>query len=522
LRYRFEDCVLDTDQRELRRGLQLVSMAPQAFDLLAYLIGNRERVVSKDDLVGTIWRGRVVSDAALTTRLNVARSAIGDNGDEQRLIKTLPRKGFRFVGAVREETGLGRTATGAVASEQPVQDVAVPSKPSIAVLPFANLSGDPTQDYFADGIVEEIITSLCRFGWLFVIARNSSFTYKGRAVDVKQVGRELGVRYVLEGSLRRVTDRVRITAQLLDTSTGVHLSAERFEGTLSDIFDLQDQVTAAVVGAITPKLEKAEIARAKHKPTESLDAYDHYLRAMAAVYQWTRESHREALRLFNTASELDPDFAAAYGMAARCYDWRAANGWTTDEAGEVSEAVRLARCAVDVGKDDAVALCMAGHAIARMAGELETGADLIDQALVLNPNLAAGWLSKGWVRVWIGQAEEAIDCFDRAMRLSPVDPHMFNMQAGTASAHFIAGRYEEARMWGERAIRSQRRFGPALRVAAASYALAGRADEARKVVALLRSADPGLCISNLRNRVPWSSEGLSKLEEGLRRAGLPE
>jgi adenylate cyclase len=228
----------------------------------------------------------------------------------------------------------------------------LPDRPSIAVLPFENMSGDAEQDYFADGMVEEIITALSRMRWLFVIARNSSFTYKGRAVDVKQVGRELGVRYVLEGSVRKAGSRVRITGQLIDTSTGAHLWAERFDGGMEDIFVLQDQVTASVVGAIGPKLEQAEIERAKRKPTASLDAYDYYLRGMACFHQWTREANSEALSHFHQAIELDPNFASAYGLAARCYATRKAGGWVTDRARDIAEAERLARRAVELGKDD--------------------------------------------------------------------------------------------------------------------------------------------------------------------------
>jgi len=271
LRYLFEEYAFDTDRRELYRGADLVSVAPQVFDLLDYLIRNRERVVSKDDLINAIWNGRIVSDGALTTRLNVARSAIGDSGDEQRLIKTLPRKGFRFVGTVREAQG----PTGVEVADSPVEPprptLTLPNKPSIAVLPFTNLSSDPEQEYFADGVVEDITMALSRFPWLFVIARNSSFTYKGRAVDVKQVGRELGVRYVLEGSVRKAGNRIRIAGQLIDAETGAHLWADRFEGALEDVFDLQDHVTASVVGAIAPKLQHAEIRRARRKPTENLD-----------------------------------------------------------------------------------------------------------------------------------------------------------------------------------------------------------------------------------------------------------
>jgi TolB-like protein len=286
LRYLFEEYAIDTDRRELHRGADVVSVAPQVFDLLDYLIRNRERVVSKDDLINAIWNGRIVSDAALTTRLNAARSALGDSGEEQRLIKTLPRKGFRFVGPVREAQG----AAGAVVADNAVDPskhaLALPDKPSIAVLPFHNLSGDPEQEYFADGMVDDIITALSRFKALFVIARNSSFTYKGRAVDVKQIGRKLGVRYVLEGSVRKAANRVRITGQLVDAATGAHLWADRFDGGLGDVFDLQDQVTESVVGAIAPAVEKAEIERAKRKPTESLDAYAIYLRGLARFYQF--------------------------------------------------------------------------------------------------------------------------------------------------------------------------------------------------------------------------------------------
>src|SRR4051812_25858186 len=305
LRYHFEDYVIDPERRELHRGVDAVSISPQSFDLLDYLIRNRERVISKDDLIKAIWNGRSVSDAALTTRLNAARTAIGDSGEEQRLIKTLPRKGFRFVAPVREAQGPAGTATADNPIEPPGPALTLPDKPSIAILPFANLSSDPEQAYFADGMAEDIITALSRFRALFVIARNSSFTYKGRTVDVKVVGRELGVRYVLEGSVRKAANRVRITGQLVDTATGVHLWADRFDGGLSDVLDLQDQVTESVVGVIAPAVERAEIERAKRKPTESLDAYALYLRGLASYYQFgSRQPNDEALRLFNRAIEL--------------------------------------------------------------------------------------------------------------------------------------------------------------------------------------------------------------------------
>jgi TolB-like protein len=338
------------------------------------------------------------------------------------------------------------------ATSQPqARALALPDKPSIAILPFQNMSGDPEQEYFADGIVEEIITALSRFRSLFVIARNSSFTYKRHAVDVKLVGRELGARYVLEGSVRKAANRVRITGQLIDTLTGVHLWADRFEGALEEIFDLQDQVTASVVGAIAPQLEKAEIERAKRKPTESLDAYDYYLRGMARIYQYGgREANADALRLFHQAIELDPEFASAYGMAAICYDFRRASGWMTDPANDVTETARLARRAVELGKDDAVALATSGRALAYVVRDLDAGAAFVDRALLLNPNLAWAWAYGGWMKIWLGEPEVAIERLARAMRLSPIDPLTPGFQHAMAHAHFFAGRNDEASSWGRR------------------------------------------------------------------------
>ena len=401
--------------------------------------------------------------------------------------------------------------------------LALPNKPSIAVLPFQNMSGDPEQEYFADGMVEEIITALSRFNSLFVIARNSSFTYKGRAVDVKQVGRELGVRYILEGSVRKAGTRVRITGQLVDTSTGIHVWAERFDGALDDIFDLQDQVTASVVGAIAPKLEQAEIERSMRKPTGSLDAYDYFLRGMAGVHRWTRESNAEALAHFYRAIELDPNFASAYGLAARCYAQRRATGWVTDRARETAEAERLARLAVELGRNDAVALSTAGIALAFVVGDLDGAADLIDRALVLNPNFAWAWLSGGWVKNYQGEPEAALERMAHAMRLSPQDFQLFNMQAGSATAHFFAGRYAEALSWAESAQRQKPNFLLTVSVIAASAGLLGRTEQGLKAIESLQQIEPTLRVSNVRDFFPIRRpEHLAKLTDGLRKAGLHE
>ena len=530
MQFLFGDYALDIDRRELTSGSDLIPVGPQVFDLLVYLMQNRTRVVSKDDLLEAVWRGRIVSESTLSSHINAVRKAVGDSGKQQRLIHTVARKGFRFVGEVRQAQSSGDhgpakfTLTTRSNDTSQVSALAYPDKPSIVVLPFQNMSGDPEQDYFADGMVEDITTALSRVHWLFVIARNSSFTYKGRGVDVKQVGRELRVRYVLEGSVRRAANRVRITAQLIDAATSVHLWADRFDGSLEDIFDLQDQVTASVVGAIAPKLEQAEIERARRKPTESLDAYDFYLRAMASLYQWTRESNNEALRMLFRAIELDPNFASAYGVAAWCYVWRKTQGWVTDSVQDATEAMRLARRAVALGKDDAIALSAGGYTLAHIGGDLDGGAAFIERALAINPNLAGTWLNSGWVRVWLGESEVAIEHLARAMRLSPVDPILFRMQGATASAHFFAGRYDEASSWAEKALRENPNLQQALRVCAASHALAGRLERARETIACMRPLDPDLRISNLKIRLPTlrRPKDFARYVEGLRKAGVPE
>ncbi|HUB97167.1 MAG TPA: adenylate/guanylate cyclase domain-containing protein [Stellaceae bacterium] len=403
------------------------------------------------------------------------------------------------------------------------QALPLPDRPSIAVLPFQNMSGDPEQEYFADGIVEDIITALSRFRQLFVIARNSSFTYKGRAVDVKQVGTELGVRYVLEGSVRKAAGRVRITGQLIDTASGTHLWGDRIDGALEDIFDLQDQVTTSVVGAIAPKMELAEIERAKRKPTENLGAYDYYLRGAASFHLMTRAGLDAALQSFYRAIELDPEFASAYGMAAWSFVWRRANGWTADRAKEVAEAERLARRAVEFGKDDAIALSRAGHTMAFICGDLPTGAAFCDRALQANPNLATAWFLSGAVRVWIGEPEVAIEQVMRAMRMSPFDPLLYLMQTITAFAHFFAGRYGEASLWAEKALRDDPNWLSALWVTAASQALDGRLDTARQTMARARQIDPALRISTLQAAYPIRRpEDFAKWADGLRQAGMPE
>ena len=512
MRYLFEDYALDADRRELRRGGELLSVEPKVFDLLAFLIDNSARVVSKDDLMASIWKGRIVSESALTTCINAARSVIGDSGRTQRLIKTLPRKGFRFVAAVQEALA-------------PI----LPDKPSIAVLPFSNLSSDPAQEYFAEGVVEEIITTLSRMRWLFVIARNSSFTYNSQTADVHQVGRQLGVRYVLQGSVRRAAKNVRISARLIDAASSVHLWSGRFEGELNNIFDLQDQVATSVVGAIAPELQRAEIERARRKPTNSLDAYDHFLRGLAleglaeGLEQRTSEGTSKALREFQDAIDIDQHFASAYGMAALCYAQRKAFGWMDDPRRQISEAARLSRQAIEVGSDDAVALGTGGYVLAFVAHELDSGAASIERALMLNPNFAAGWLYSGWTKIWLGQPEKAINDLAQAMRLSPLGRGIAGMQVATAHAHFFADRYDEAASCAQVVLREHPYSHPGLRIAVASHAAASKIEEAKILAARLRQLDATITVARLKDFLgPYAPAALAKYEEALTNAGLEE
>lgn len=365
--------------------------------------------------------------------------------------------------------------------------------------------------------------ALSRFPWLFVIARNSSFTYKDRAVDVKQVGRELGVRYVLEGSVRKAGNRIRIAGQLIDAETGAHLWADRFEGALQDMFDLQDHVTSSVVGAIAPKLQHAEIKRAKRKPRENLEAYDYYLRGLARAGRWTIEANSEALQLFCKAAELDRGLACAYGMAAWCYMQRKARGWMTDRARESADAIRLARKAVHLGGDDPVALCMGGYVLAFVAHEFDDAAAFMDRGLAVNPNLAQAWALSGWLRVWRGEPDLALDHIARAMRLSPVDPSLHNMLGATAYAHFLAGRYEVASSCAEKAMRDNPDFPLTIYIFAASTALAGQLEQAQRGMGRALECNPDLRASNLKHFTPFRrTADLAKFTGALREAGLPD
>lgn len=510
-RFRF-----DLRRRELKRDGHPVQLGSRARDILWVLASAKGDLVSKSELMTRVWPGVVVEENNIQVHISALRKAFGEDKGSQTYLVTVPGRGYRLVGIEAAPSPSGRGV-----DTQP--GPALPDKPSIAVLPFQSMSDDPEQQYFADGIVEEIITALSRFSGLFVIARNSSFTYKGRSVDIKQVGRELGVRYVLEGSMRSAGQRVRITGQLIDASTGAHLWADRFEGALKDIFELQDQVTMSVVGAVAPKLQQAEIERAKRKPTESLDAYDCYLRGIESFHQYTREGNGQAMRLFARAIELDPSFAAAYAESAMCYVRRQASGWRTERDQEVIAAARLARKAVELGKNDAVVLCRAGHALAYVVRDFEAGQLFIDRALALNSNLASAWRSSGWLRIWIGDPDTAIRHFAHFKRLSPLDPAMPDVFSASAFAHFFAGRYDEACAQAEEALQQSPTHHQFLRVSVASNALAGRMDRARSALGRLRHIDHALRVSNLGDLTPLlRPQDAARYAVAMRKAGLPE
>jgi adenylate cyclase len=407
------------------------------------------------------------------------------------------------------------------APEQPAPVLPLPDKPSIAVLPFANMSGDPEQEYFADGMVEEIITALSRIRRLFVIARNSSFTYKGQAIDVKRVGRELGVRYVLEGSVRKAGNRVRITGQLIDATTGTHLWADRFDGPLGDVFDLQDKVATSVAGVIEPALRQAEIARAQRKRPESLDAYDLYLRALPFAYTSMPEEADKALGFLERAIKLEPDLAIGHAMIAWSHEQRYIRGGLLEE--DKTTALRHARMAIAAGSDDATALAIAGLVIGFLdPGDYASALDAFHRALALSPSSAVALGFSAVTRAWRGESEIAIQQAEQALRLSPFDPMSNIRHMAIAIAHFVSGRFEEAAVAANRAAQGHPRFSPPYWMRAAALVNLGRLDEAKTMALRLLEVQPGFTIRSITEAPFANREILDALGDALHRVGLPE
>jgi TolB-like protein len=519
--FAFDDLVLDVERRELRRGGEPVAVEPQVFDMLVHLVRNRDRVVSKDELIETVWGGRIVSESAITTRLNAARKAIGDDGAAQRLIRTVPRRGMHFVGEVREDSAV---AMGLVAPV-PAIPLTLPANPSIAVLPFANLSSDPEQDYFAEGMVEDIITNLARLRWLFVIARNSTFTYKGRAVDIRQVAEELGVRYVLEGSVRRTGSRVRVTAQLIEAESGGHVWAERYDRGIEDIFAVQDEITDMISGTLEPEISAAERDRAHRKPPGSLGAWELYQRGMRHLLRRNREDFTTARALFREALALDPSFATAHAAFAISAFWQITHGFATDAVAMRAELLTAAELAIESDDHDFLAHSAMGLAFMEL-GRHSLALAEHEVATSLNPNSAFAQWCFGYGLLRADRPQDALDRFNLALRLSPRDPGAWSYQTLRAASLYQLGRYEEAIEAARDATRTPLAdvVWPLVHWAASQGQLEpGKA--AASVIEELRRKRPGLTIAAFRawpHNEPRSIGSLQRIVDGLRKAGLPE
>lgn len=513
----FEDFVLDAGRRELSRRGTVVAVEPQVFDLLEYLIRNRERMVSRDDLLNAVWDGRIVSDSALTSRINAARTAVGDSGEAQRLIRTVRGRGLRFVGQVEERRDL---PAGTV-----IPTHRLPDRPSVAVLPLENLSGDPDQELFADGISEDITTALSHVRWLFVIARGSSFTYKKQTADTARIGRELGVRYVLEGSVRRQQDRVRITVQLVQADTAIQIWAQKYDRAMRDIFALQDEITDAVAGAMESEIAASERDRARRKAPEDLGAWDMYQRGWWHYLQQNPEHFAEARKLYRLASERDQTFASPHAALAIADYELVARMWTDDPAALKSEMLEAGSRAVALDGNDSLSHVALGLAYlqtrdaGRAIGEHKA-------ALALNPSSALAHWSYGVVLNRVDEFEQGIEHFDAAMRLSPRDPKTWQLLTFKASALYHLRRYEEVVACAREATRhpTSDLIWPFIHLAGACAHL-GEAEEAAFAIRELQRRKPGLTLSWFRgwpNNQLKSPHVLAHIVDGLRKAGLPD
>ena len=510
MQYRFGDYMLDVARRELRDTGVPKAIEPQVFDLLAYLIQNRDRVVTKDDMIGSVWGGRIVSESTLTSRINAARKALGDSGQAQKFIRTAARKGIRFIADVVEGP-----SPEVLASPQAPRD-----RPSIAVMPFRNLTGGSGQDYFVDGMVEEIVTGLSRIKWLFVIARNSTLTYRDRGVDVRRVGRELGVRYILEGSVRRSESHVRVTGQLSETETGASVWADRYDGEIGEIFALQDQLTMRVIGAVEPNLRKVEVERARRKRPENIDAYDLFLRALPFATTAMPEDADRALELLEKALILEPDYATVHGFIAWCHEQRYLRGGLHAET--QAAALRHAQAAIETGGDDAMALAMGGFTIAVVQRDYQTALDALNRAISLSPSSALAFGFSSIVRAWIGDDLTAVKHAEVGIRLSPYDPLIYLPNVGLSFAQFFSGNFEEAASAASRASAANPKFSVSRYLHVAALIRLGKHEEAKSIANILLKIQPSFTIGAVVAGKITTPERLAVLATALREAGLPE
>ena len=519
MRWTFDDCVLDLERRELRRAGAPIAVEPQVFDLLVYLIRNRARVVSKDDLLQAVWQGRIVSDSALANRINAARAAVGDSGEHQALIRTLPRKGFRFVGNVAEESAQSGPAQPGL---DPIASSALPDQPSLVVLPFTDISPDQHEGHFADGITEDLITELARIRWLFVIARNSAFAYKNRPVDVKQISHELGVRYVLEGSVRRSGQRMRINAQLVDATTGVHQWAERYDRDAGEIFAVQDEITSSVAAAVEPHLLAAEGRRTALLSPADLSAWELVARAQSQLWRLTRNDYDGAIESLKQAVERSADFAPAQALLGFALVFAAHMGWV-DKSESLSVGRQHAERAIALDDRNPWGYSALGYA-AMMQRRTEEAIAAFRGAVNLTPSSAAAHahLSRGLA--FAGYSDEAVRHGEAAMRLSPLDPEMALFRGGIAIAHYTARRFDEALRFTEENLRLRPGFQGARVYTAPPWPnRAGSRKRAHSCPTLRRSHRPPLTIAWVRENVPYQTPELMELFiDGLRKAGLDQ
>ena len=524
MQFLFGDQIVDTDRRELCRNLRPVDVEPQVLDVLIYLLENRDRVVSKDDLIASVWDGRLVSDATLTSRIYAVRKAVGDSGRSQTLIRTFARKGIRFVGSVhtkRDEPAAPLPAPSSYQLVEPPTPLPLPplDRPALAVLPFDNMSGDPQQEYFSDGISEDIITALSKLRWFFVIARNSSFTYKGKAVHMKQIAEELGVRYVLEGSVRKDGNRVRITAQLIDVFSGRHIWAERYDRDLGDMFAVQDEITDAIVASIEPQLYAAENFRAHRKAPDSMDAWELVMRALSHHWRLTREDNVVAQAMLEKAITIDPNYGQALGVLATSHTFSAYMGWS-DMMETVPIAERAALAAIQADDEDPWAHTALGgvHLLTR---RFEDSLAEFECALRLNPNFSLARGIYGLPLAFCGQWEKAAEAADRALRMSPRDPFSALYYGVASYAHFVGRNYDEAIVLARTAIRLRSDYVGGYRLLTAAAAMAGQMDVAATALEELRRAQPNISLTWIAAQLPFKRDiDRDHYMGAFRRAGL--
>jgi TolB-like protein len=510
---------LDVAAGILFRGSKPIALGQRAIALLQVLVERAGVPLSKDALIESAWPGLAIDDSNLTVQISALRRTFAEEPGGESWIETLPRRGYRYTGPVvaKEDSNNEAAAPNAQPASGPA--LPLPDNPSLAVLPFTNMSGDPEQEYFADGIVEDIITGLSRIKWLFVVARNSSFTYKGQSVSVSRVGHELGVRYVLEGSLRKAGRRVRITGQLVEAETGVHIWAERYDRPLDDIFALQDEITLNVVGAIEPSLREAEIERVKRKRPENLDAYDLVLRALPRVSLAMPAEAATAVPLLERALTLESDYAGAHGLLAWCHQiFFARRGFSKES---YDAAIRHARAAVAYGRDNATALALGGFVISITEHDHATALEAFEQALAISPSSSFALFFGAIALAYAGEAERAIDWAERALRISPFDRLNYIAYHALAIGHFTRGRYDEASHAARRAVQSIPNFSVSQSLLAATLAKLGRVEEAKAIALQVLALDPTFRAAKLCTALGLPTALAEPITDAWITAGLP-